>query len=274
MDDLISHLGHRIAVIGSGGKTSSIKAIANHPSHLSSTVFITTSTKMFKHELEDMSDLLIECTDMKHVLDSLTDDRDEDCPASSHNKQIIAFGHTVSNGHACPPKVSRSISYPDIIMSIPDRYTVLVEADGSRDLPLKAHSCTGERQDPVIPAGTTGVLAVVGASVVNSRWEEAVFRHAEAKELASEEAVLPSGDTDTSSAVVSICDVVNTVFHPSLGYFWNTPPTSRRAVLVNQTDTVSGEELEELVAMIKAADPTIHVYTASLRNSPGVMIAR
>ncbi len=127
------------AIIGSGGKTSLMLRLAQELSDRR--VIVTTSTHIFPPE--DIP-----------VVTEVTGDF-----------SVICVGTPCENGKLTAPKQSFAE-----LCALADY--VLVEADGSKHLPLKAHL----DHEPVIPKGAK-VICVVGASGLDRPIGEAVHRH-------------------------------------------------------------------------------------------------
>ena len=132
------------AVIGSGGKTSLLRVLAQELSHRG-TVLVSTTTRIIRPNW---------------------------CP-------FAATAAELCEGFAHSPIVCAGSYKPEGKLTAPDfpgwQYAedfVLVEADGSRQLPLKAH----EAHEPVIPAVSRQVICVVGASGFGKPIRESVHR--------------------------------------------------------------------------------------------------
>lgn len=127
------------AIIGSGGKTSLMLALARE---LSSSVILCTSTRIYPPEGIPVLDGIC------HRVDG-----------------ICCVGTPAEHGKlGSPLQDFRDLAqYADY---------VLVEADGSKHLPLKAHAS----YEPVIPEGCGRVVLVVGASGMGKAVAEAVHR--------------------------------------------------------------------------------------------------
>ncbi|MCI8525020.1 MAG: putative selenium-dependent hydroxylase accessory protein YqeC [Oscillospiraceae bacterium] len=121
-----------IAMIGSGGKTTLAHRLA---AALPGRVIFCTTTRIFP------SDTLPNAADAAQ-LRRLLDER-----------RAVCFGTPAEHGKLSAPPLP-----PEALRRLADY--ILVEADGSAGLPLKAHLA----HEPVIPAGSDRVLAVVGAS--------------------------------------------------------------------------------------------------------------
>lgn len=121
---------------------------------------------------------------------------------------------------------------------------LMVEADGSRRLPLKAHG----PDEPVTPAATTLLIAVVGLTALFTPLDE---NHAFRPALISSLTGLPLGDRITTATVAAL------LTHPG-GLFRGAPPGARRAVFFNQADTPEQVSLgREIALKVLASDNAI-----------------
>ena len=135
------------SVIGSGGKTSLLAALARE---LPGTVVLTTTT----HILPFPNMPLVTSADADDVRAALAESR------------VVCVGSQAEkNGKLVTPELSI-----DALASLADY--VLVEADGARRLPLKAHAAW----EPVIPARSGRTILVLGASGLGRPVREAVHR--------------------------------------------------------------------------------------------------
>lgn len=123
------------SIIGSGGKTTLMMTLARELSQ-QGTVIITTSTQILPPD------------HIPHV--SGLDDETVQKKLSARPVLCVASQHTSG-------KLGAPVCSFDHLTQLAD--FVLVEADGSRGLPLKAHAS----HEPVIPANSTQILCVVGA---------------------------------------------------------------------------------------------------------------
>lgn len=137
------------AVIGSGGKTTLLHTLARELSQ-SGTVILTTSTHMRPSE----------------EFPCLYSPAAEEIAAFfKEDKSVVCVGSLTDEGKfaACDVPFEELESLADY---------VLVEADGSKMLPLKAHA----EYEPAIPANTKRTVCVIGASGLNKPIREAVHR--------------------------------------------------------------------------------------------------
>ena len=135
------------SVIGSGGKTSLLAALARE---LPGTVVLTTTT----HILPFPNVPLVTSADADNVRTALAGSR------------VVCVGSQAEkNGKLVTPELGI-----DALASLADY--VLVEADGARRLPLKAHA----PWEPVIPACSDRTILVLGASGLGHPVRERVHR--------------------------------------------------------------------------------------------------
>lgn len=129
-----------IAVVGSGGKTTLMKKLASHYRSEGKTVLLTTTTHMFIEE-----DTL------------LTDDADTIIQALRENGYAMAGVSEGIKFRALSRETFNAVSaFADI---------VLVEADGSKRLPLKYPNAA----EPVIPEKTDEIIVVCGLNAIGQK---------------------------------------------------------------------------------------------------------
>jgi len=136
-----------IAVVGSGGKTTLIKKLAEEYRSEGKTVLVTTTTHMFLEE-----DTL------------LTNDADAIIHALKETGYAMAG---ISDGEKIKPLSKETF---DAVRACAD--VVLVEADGSRRLPLKYPNPT----EPVIPENTDEILVVCGLNAIGQKAKDVCHR--------------------------------------------------------------------------------------------------
>ncbi len=136
------------AVIGSGGKTTMLRVLAQELQE-QGTVILTTSTHILPF-VEYLCLLSPTEADVRCMLDS---------------QRIVCVGERSESGKLGPCTLSwqRLTELADF---------VLVEADGSKRLPLKAHAA----HEPVIPENSGRTICVVGASGLGKPIREVVHR--------------------------------------------------------------------------------------------------
>lgn len=137
------------AVIGSGGKTTTVARLANELK-AKGTVIVTTTTHVFPFE------------GMPLVTGSI----DEICEVLNKTGIVCACGYAAD----APKKYSAPECGIAALARVADY--VLVEADGSRMLPIKAHN----DREPVIPEDTENLVIVVGMNGIGQPVRDIVHR--------------------------------------------------------------------------------------------------
>ena len=127
------------SVIGSGGKTSLLAALARE---LPGTVALTTTT----HVMPFAGVTTLDGSDAGAVAATLARER------------VVCVGAPAGEKDRAAGKLSAGALGPGALAQLADY--VLVEADGSRALPLKAHA----PWEPVVPEVSSQAILVVGAS--------------------------------------------------------------------------------------------------------------
>ena len=144
------------AIIGGGGKTTLMETLVGELSK-KGRVIITTSTHIRRPEWYE----------------TLLDADEAAVSAALRRSSIVCVGEEAEDGKLCAPKLGF-----ETLAQLADH--VLVEADGSKGLPLKAHAS----HEPVIPAEAQRVILVVGIDGVGKRISETCHRSALYAQLA------------------------------------------------------------------------------------------
>ena len=134
------------AVIGSGGKTTLLRTLSRE---LPGTVLLATTTHILPFEGVPL----------------VTDGGEAAVRRALAESRVVCVGTPAAEGKLTAPSLPFSV-----LTRLADY--VLVEADGSRRLPLKAHA----PHEPVIPPEAKRVLCVVGARGFGRPIREAVHR--------------------------------------------------------------------------------------------------
>lgn len=150
------------SVIGSGGKSTLLTGLAAELSAGGATVALATTT----HFMPFPGVVTVTGRDVDEVRDALRE-TGVICVAAPAGRAAGAAGK-LGPAALGPAELARLADY------------VLVEADGSKRLPLKAHAAW----EPVVPEGSTQSVLVVGASGFGRPVREAVHRPERFCELA------------------------------------------------------------------------------------------
>lgn len=146
------------AVMGSGGKTGLLRRLARE---LPGTVLLCTTT-----HIRPFAGIPL-----------LTDPTEADLQQAFRAHRCLCLGTPAGDGKLTAPALPM-----ETLVCLADY--VLVEADGSRGLPLKAHAS----HEPVLPANAGQVICVVGASGFGRPVGEAVHRPERFRTLTGAEA--------------------------------------------------------------------------------------
>ena len=143
------HIGRGVtALIGGGGKTTLMETLAEELSK-KGTVIVTTTTHIRRPERYE----------------TLLDADEDTVRAALGRERIVCVASRAEDGKLCAPRLTM-----EMLSQLAD--FVLVEADGAKRLPLKAH----EAHEPVIPACAQRVVLVVGIDGIGRPIRETCHR--------------------------------------------------------------------------------------------------
>lgn len=212
LDEILKH--RVISFVGSGGKTTLMFAVARKLATFRKKVIITTSTKIYIPA--DYPVALPDKDDINNI-----DNQIDSIGLKEIMSPKIAFllnKHNICvTGFPCPSKCNfepkKICSYELCGFSISDFVEladfVLIEADGSKHMPLKF---PGENE-PVIPAQTDLVIAVTAMWCVGRPISEVCHRY----ELACRFLSLRYGETIESDHLVTKEDIIR-ILYSKQGY--------------------------------------------------------
>ena len=203
------HSAKRIAVIGAGGKTTTLSKLAGL--HRTERVLLTTTTHIFPFSPPVCDRLCI-------------------APTAEEIMQALAYPGVVCAG--IPSKNGKLTGLPEQVMQAASAHAdwIFYEADGAKCLPLKLHLDT----EPVILPGTAHCFIVAGLSAWGKPICEVVHRYQLREDWAQNPRRLVNG------AIIADC-VRDAAKACGL-------PCANLTVLLNQVDTVT-EKMEEIAAM-------------------------
>ncbi|WP_162608175.1 selenium cofactor biosynthesis protein YqeC [Butyricicoccus pullicaecorum] len=205
------HSAKRIAVIGAGGKTTTLSKLAGL--HRTERVLLTTTTHIFPFS-------------------PLVCDRLCIAPTAEEITQALAQPGVVCAG--VPSKNSKLTGLSEEILQAASQSAdwIFYEADGAKCLPLKLHSNT----EPVILPGTAHCFVVAGLSAWGKPTCEVIHRYQLREDWAQNPGRLVDG------AIIADC-VRDAVKACGL-------PRAHLTVLLNQVDTAT-EKMDEIAAMAR-----------------------
>ncbi len=243
IESLALEPGEIISLVGGGGKTTLMFALAHELVEAGYRVITTTTTKIYEPTPHDTPLTLLMG---KNPLVS-----------ESLRKEIDKYKHITVAWERLPAEKLRGIS-PELIVKMDALKLapyIIVEADGAKHHSLKAPNTT----EPVIPGNTSLVIAVVGIdSLGKTLTEEFVFR----PEIASGLLGLPLGSPVTPEVIATL------ITHPQ-GITKGSPPHARIIPFINKMDLESnsnrGSELAR--AILKRNHPQIERVFLGQANS-------
>lgn len=205
------HSAKRIAVIGAGGKTTTLSKLAGL--HRTERVLLTTTTHIFPFSPPVCDRLCI-------------------APSAEEITQALAQPGVICAG--VPSKNGKLTGLSEEILQAASQSAdwIFYEADGAKCLPLKLHSDT----EPVILPGTAHCFIVAGLSAWGKPICEVVHRYQLREDWAQNPRRLVNG------AIIADC-VRDAAKACGL-------PCANLTVLLNQVDTVT-EKMEEIAAMMR-----------------------
>ena len=221
-------LGERemVSLVGGGGKSTLLFTLGAELAAAGKRVLLTTTTKMGR-EQADWAAAICWSAETR-------------CAVAALNRVSPVMLVTDGDGH----KVTGPT--PEIVDQLYASYAadyVIVEADGSRGMPLKAPAA----HEPVIPAATTVVVIMMGIDAVGRPLAEVTHRVEEACRL-----------TDLAvDHVMTPTDCVNVLLHEE-GALRRCPASARVIVAITKVTTDSTRiAAEELSAIIATRRPDI-----------------
>lgn len=243
---------HRIiCLVGAGGKTSLMFAMAAELAAFENHVITSTTTKILEPSRKDTPFLLV-TEGAREVLKTIPD-------------VIRRHGHfTVVEGRLPETRKLKGVS-PELIDrlgAVDEVDHIIVEADGAARLPLKA---PGEHE-PVITSKTSLVVVVVGIDGIGVQLsEDHVFR----PHIFSELTGLSMGEKVTVEAIAAL------IVHPR-GMAKGSPPRSTIIPFLNKVDLPDGLEKAKALAMriLEKGHPQINrvVLGHVIREKPVVAV--
>ncbi len=203
------NFGEVISLVGGGGKTTLMFALAHELASNGSSVITTTTTKILEPLSSQTQFLLIVPED--RVIGAL-------------QQNLRSYKHITVATERLPLGKLKGVS-PELVVSVSKLNQIdyiIVEGDGAAQRSLKVPSST----EPVIPPNSSLVIAVLGIDALGRELvEENVFR----AELASRLTGLSLGQTVSMDAIVTL------VTHPE-GILKGSPTSARVILFINKVD--------------------------------------
>lgn len=211
----------RVALVGAGGKTSTLWRLADS---FDGKVVITTSTHISTDQVERAdSNIYIESIlDLHHI-------------NWAELPRVTSITGPVVDGNRLQGLTVNECEYL-FECSRKNEFSVIVEADGARMLPLKAPAA----HEPVIPAGIDVVIVVAGLSGLGQPLDErTVFRVEEFGRLSG----IAFGQSITADGMAKV------LYNPE-GGLKDIPGSAQRVLLINQLDALDDKSIAMRIANI------------------------
>lgn len=212
-----------VSIVGGGGKTSLLFALASDARRNGSTVLVATTTRIYDPR------------DERRSLDAFCLDGAWAAPASLEaglprpEQAGLTAGGAAAAGFICVAGAGvdsgKLLAVDPVLVDAADGWNlILVEADGARHLPLKAPA----DHEPVIPASSKVVIAVIGLDCLGKPLDDSIaFR----PELVARAAGLAPGGMIEPRHLAALASAES-------GCFKGTPPGALRILVLNKLDTV------------------------------------
>lgn len=227
-----------VAIVGGGGKTSLMFALANA---LPGRIVATTTTRIFAAQMKLAAATVFYTVegaeDAEEFFASVSEKLDE-------FRQCLVIGEV---GERQEKAFGIPLTLPGQLLAQPDVDFVLVEADGSRMRPIKAPA----QHEPVIPPDATLVVPVVGMDALERPLSEIAHRPEKIEELLMVNGQLPIvNDMLTPEAVAKI------ITHP-LGGLKGAPVSAKIMPLLNKVESKERLETAREIARLVLQEPRI-----------------
>ena len=171
----IARRGRYVSVVGAGGKTTLLYALAHEAAAQEKKCIVTTSTHIWQPKYLPVAEDLEE---LKKILSQ---------------SRLAVFGQRRADGKLGPPGTL------DAAALLPLADFVWNEADGGRGLPCKVPAA----HEPVIPADTDVVLGVAGLSALGRPLKDVCFRPEQAESLLGRPAAAQVRGEDLAAILLS-----------------------------------------------------------------------
>ncbi|KAL0236683.1 hypothetical protein PCE1_000081 [Barthelona sp. PCE] len=193
-----------VSIVGAGGKTTMLYYLAKKLKRVFNRILVTTTTN-----LEPFEDGVVD-----HYFDHM--------PSISEIRSCNGVVGIIKQERMKEDHVSlKGFSFEEIDELTPWFDAVLIESDGSRDLPFKAPS----EKEPCIHPRTNVVIGVVGADCIGKR----------VSDMHRPEHICNVAKCSANDLVT--CTIINEVLHHPSGTFKNTPEEASKFLVINKCDT-------------------------------------
>jgi molybdenum cofactor cytidylyltransferase len=223
-----------VAIVGGGGKTSLMFALANS---LPGRIVVTTTTRIFAAQMKLAAATVFFTAEDAAFFKRVSENLDE-------FGQCLVIGEVGERGEKA---FGIPLTLPGQLLARPDVDFVLVEADGSRMRPIKAPA----EHEPVIPPDATLVVPVVGMDALERPLSEIAHRPEKVAEL-----LIVDGQLSIANEILTSEAVAQILTHP-LGGLKSVPAEARVIPLLNKVDSPERLTLAREIARLTLREPRI-----------------
>jgi probable selenium-dependent hydroxylase accessory protein YqeC len=229
-----------IALVGGGGKTTTMFALARALKHSGGRVLVTTTTNIFMPDQNQYDRLLLSDAPDIAALDEIP----------SHTIFCLA-------GERMEGKNKLKSIAPDFLAQVHERRffdALIAEADGARRLPIKAPAV----YEPVIPPCATLVIGCIGLDALGTPVDE---DHVHRTQLFCDITGARLHEPVEQDHIVRLISAPN-------GLFKGAPAAARKTLLLNKADTDEmRQQAHRLADTIADTDAAVSVVIASMAQA-------
>jgi len=259
-----SHEPLVVSIVGGGGKTSLLFALASDAHRAGASVLVTTTTRIHDPRAEKRSFTAFRIDESWAAPSSGTAalPRPDEAGRSAGGKAATGFVCLVGAGigAGAGADTGKLISVDPVLIDAATGWNlILVEADGARHKPLKAPA----DHEPVIPASSQVVIAVIGLDCLGKPLDDAIaFR----PELVSCATGLASGGIIEPRHLAALASA-------EAGCFKGAPPGASRVLVLNKLDRADRSAAREAAeAALGSGSVDLVALATLIEGDPGQRI--
>ncbi len=231
-----------VTLVGGGGKTTAMFAMAQALKQKGCKVLVTTTTNIFYPEAGQCDTVIMDSSPTLGMFTGLS------------SSTVVCLGGGVF-GDINKVK-SIDPDFLDALFAAKKFDHILVEADGAKRKPIKAPA----EYEPVVPLSATAAIGVVGMDVLGLPAEEKyVHRLDKFCELTG---ISEGADVDEKT-------IVNLIKHCN-GLFKGVPANTVKTVLLNKADTETVRKRCATIADLMKAEPGVSAVVSASMDQPRV----
>ena len=229
-----------IAIVGAGGKTTTMYTLAAELAAQGKKVVTTTTTNIYMPS-SDETDTLIVAAETSILLEMVR-------VAWRHHRRITVAGKAIGAGKLAGLQPEQ----PSELLQSAGADAVIIEADGARHKKMKAPA----EYEPVVPLQTNVALIVMSAEVINQPLDAEIAHRSERVAALLEISV---GDVLTPALLARLIT-------DERGGLKNIPKQAVVQVLLTHVSAENVEFIRELALLIQCSPRVSGVYGASHPN--------